>query len=230
MTAYPFPIFDSSTLEDIPTDAKGVAYYMDGEFRRTLAQVKAHCPNATFIISITVLGDLSADFYDIENGDGTPMDLLHWTITKRADGGTPGGYASDYTWGQIKQVFGGAPLPLWWRSHPDNIASLSPPGIVGKQYAWPPDTGGHYDLSIFDDSYPPKPPLPPKPKDNDMGLSIFVDAAGKRHVAGVGADSRSGHAIVWSETGPNANTYTVWDLTALIHNQYPDQPLYTVQP
>lgn len=217
--------YDSSTWTDIPKSAEAVLLYIDGLYKAPM-DAPLTFPNLKATWWITIWDEPMAQVIDVENGDATPAKALEWSLVKRQMGATPIVYCNDSTWPEVKRLFDNAKQfwPLWWEAAPGK-----PPVIEGeawaRQYAWPPHTGGHYDLSIV----PYMDPNPPITPEEAMGLSIAIGPDGSRHVAGVGADSREGHALVFSETKPGANTYTAWDITALIHNQYPDQPLYTVQ-
>jgi hypothetical protein len=85
-----FRMFDSITLDAIPTDARAVAGYTSG-FWPTYPQVVARWPKAKHL-SIAVTSSHDADCLDVEPGDASPADAPSWL--KRQTGDKPVVYTS----------------------------------------------------------------------------------------------------------------------------------------
>lgn len=76
LRAYPRIQFDSVSVGNIPHDARGAAYYVNGSFANEAA-VKAQAPNARYT-SIAVNTSAIADCLDIEPGNATVADAPRW--------------------------------------------------------------------------------------------------------------------------------------------------------
>jgi hypothetical protein len=214
--------YDSSTWTSIPTSAEAVLLYIDGRYAAPPSAL-SRFPGLKVHYWATVADSLMADVIDVENFDATPAMAMEWVLKKRMMGVNPIVYASDSTWSTIVLMFGQAHiiLPRWWEADPDGKPIIRP-NAWAKQYAWPPNTGGHYDLSVIPYAIPNPHPKPvPLPQElDDMGLSVFVDDKGCRHVAGVRNDAgQENHALLISETSAGSGQFSALDLTDIIHTQ-----------
>lgn len=223
-------VYDSTVWSDIPRNTpQGLLAYSDGAYVFPSDKIKDF-PNVVKVWWITVTGrDLMADVVDCENGDATVSGAIDWVLRKRAMGvAFPIVYANDSTWTQLKAGFQAINqiLPSWWEANPDGVATLNPEAYA-KQYLWPPQSGGHYDISIAPYDPPPTPDPIPVEELEDMGLSIVVGPDGRRHVAGVRNDEgHKNHALILSETAPGSNQFSAQDVTDIILNT--NKQTYTV--
>ena len=159
------PFFDSTTpaaIHGVPLATLNVAYYLDGRYQWTAAQIASF---DGFKVPITVLGDLSAHVYDIESGDGTPAQGAGWCLRKIALGQRPTLYASKSSWAECVTALAAVKVPLaavdWWAADPTGMPHLVP-GSAATQYAWGKE--GTYDTSWTDGVWPGTlAPMPPKP-------------------------------------------------------------------
>ena len=169
---------DSTTAADIPLGARVVAGYVGGLYHWEAGDW-ARFPGATQV-RIAVALALDGHVLDVENGDATPDQAPGWIIRQRAAGwDRPTIYCQRS--GVMAEVIArceGAGLHLgvhWTLWVADWTGEAHPiPGASVVQYAAPPRSGGHFDLSvIYDDAWPPKkgPPVPPTPPPAQRGAS-----------------------------------------------------------
>ncbi len=75
--SHPLVMYDSVTVSAIPTDAEGVAAYVQGDPYPNLAAVKARCPHAK-ILTVALHSSIDADCLDIELGGALNADGPAW--------------------------------------------------------------------------------------------------------------------------------------------------------
>lgn len=158
-------MYDSVTSHDIPAGAQMVAGYVDGAYAWSLLDWELHL-GATKV-RITVTGaTLDAHVADVETGDLTPALGAEWGRRMLAAGKYPVLYFSLGLWPQVKAAIEAAGLQTGqfgaWVALWDGVAQLQP-GWLAKQYAHPPGSGGHYDLSVVADYWGGVDPAPAKP-------------------------------------------------------------------
>lgn len=186
-------MYDSTTPWDIPRDAKLIAYYVDGLYAWP-SHWFGMFPDAEFV-SISAIGVRTAQVGDVEVGCiWPPAKAVPWTLRARADGFDPTIYVNELNdWLPVRQAFwaAGVAEPHYWVARYNGVREI-PPGAVGRQFAHPHDgdgiadrpweTGGHYDLSVMVDNWPPGTPNAPggggsnsdEDEDEDMILSNVV--------------------------------------------------------
>ena len=148
-------MFDSTSINDIPTTAQMVAYYVDGIYAVSEATVRARFPHAT-LVGISAIGTDAGIAGDVEPGCMTVAQGVLWVKYRRAANADPTIYCNEMNaWAGIRQAFknAGVAEPHYWVADYDNVPTL-PAGAIAKQYANPTLTGGHYDKSIVADTWP----------------------------------------------------------------------------
>jgi hypothetical protein len=89
-------LYDSVTEDQIPSDAKYIAAYVDGGYAN-YARVRLLFPSA-LVMSITITAAIDADCLDVELGDALPDSVVPWVARQHARGITrPVVYANAYT-------------------------------------------------------------------------------------------------------------------------------------
>lgn len=154
---------DSTNGFDIPVGTPIVAGYVDGLYAWSAAEWNHHPDALHFGISVYASG-LDAHCADVETGDFTPEDVVDWALWRRSKGAIPYVYMNLSTWPRVINAFNarGVEQPLYWVADWDGIAQIFG-GSVGKQYANPTFTGGHYDESLMADYLPGLDALPAQP-------------------------------------------------------------------
>lgn len=169
-------VYDSVTYSDIPMDAEYVALYDDGSGAAP-QDLGGHFTDLKVRLSITVFArDNIGDILDVENGDANPSDAPTWINERRNAGATWAAiYVNKNTLPLVQAAMerdGVTDVPYIvadWRSNAEQEPTI-PEGAVGIQYANPDTSGGHYDLSLVDDTWlqsvgkeAPKPEPKPEP-------------------------------------------------------------------
>lgn len=169
-------VYDSITVEAMPSDPKAIYLgYVDGQWP-TFAAVKARFPH-NVVLSVTTTGFTKADICDVEQGDATPevaaaglRNGLYHTV-----------YSARSTLPELVKAFGNTPWH-WFCADWTGVPHLVP-GSVATQYADPPASGGNYDISITDGTWPnppaPKPTPPSAGFDTDHMERLMTLAASK---------------------------------------------------
>jgi hypothetical protein len=154
--------YDSDTITDIPRSALLINAYVDGP--SNIEAARAEFPRAV-IGSISTHGEKPATTYDVETGLLTVpagVQLAHNQI----ETGTPATiYCNLSTWPAVKAEvarYKWRVKPDYWIAHYTGIAHRIK-GTIATQYAAPPDTPGHYDLSLCAPYWPGVDPTPPTP-------------------------------------------------------------------
>lgn len=196
-------MYDSVTGGDLPSDAKLVLYYVDGDYAN-FAAVRKQCPTAQLIpVTTSSKGDLNAQVYDCERGDGNAITAALWALQKIKLSQRPTIYCSrigspGYGYPDVQRQITNLKLTgqvdygiADYTGHPHLV-----PGSAFTQYANPPSSGGDYDISITNGVWPdaptpppPPPPVPPAPtpteEEDDMDEVMKVIESpndGNRHV------------------------------------------------
>lgn len=171
-------LFDSTTVSDIPPRAKMVAGYIDGNYK-TVDALRRRFPDAT-VVTITVLGTPGAHVCDTEPGNIGIKGAVRWAKNEVDAGRKPTIYCMASVWPSVKRAVSAAGIKgqvSYWIADYDGDPTI-PRGAVAKQYANPPLTGGHYDVSSVAADWPgvdpdPKPPVV-KPPAKATRLSPLV--------------------------------------------------------
>ena len=207
-------LYDSTNANDIPTTAKVVGGYVDGAYAWSWANW-GRFPNAQWV-SIAVFASTNNGFVlDVEDGCSTPAQAPGWAKMRRAAGITNVTvYCSRSIMGEVQAAFNAAnePQPLYWIADWTGTPHLVP-GSVATQYADPPGSGGHYDLSVTNDIWPgvtpepPKPPLPPNPQEPTVQVypySIQVTISNGQGWTSSPVPSSTVVSVTVADTNPDA--------------------------
>lgn len=166
-------MYDSTNPAAIPKTATLVLTYIDGQYV-TNGTVAVLLPGAKRVTTTTTAtGNLSAQIYDCERGDGNAIQAAIWAQKKLALNQRPTIYCSrigspgyGYQW----VVAALAQLGISLSQVDFGIADYTGtphlvPGSAFTQYANPPDSGGDYDLSLTNGIWPgdPDPDMLNKP-------------------------------------------------------------------
>ncbi len=154
-----FALMYDSDNETYPPDARYIAAYVDGSRTgRNYERARAAHPDARFLL-ISAVGDVDADVIDIEPGNvWPPENAIDWTMRQRALGKNPGYYCNTSTRPAVLAAYAavGVDPGWWWRADypgPDALSSFVPDslplGEAAWQYANPPRTGSHWDVSVI---------------------------------------------------------------------------------
>lgn len=160
-------MYDSTAPGDIPLEAKMVAGYVDGPYAWPQSGW-ARFPDAVKVrIAIAPWTD-DGEVLDVEQYDASPQQAPGWVQLRRRSGADPTVYCSRSAWPTVWSEFQrqGVPQPHYWIAQYDNVAAL-PSGAVAKQYIDPPQSGGHWDLSLVADFWPGVDAAPPAPAPPD---------------------------------------------------------------
>lgn len=153
---------DATIIRKIAKPGDGVAYYIDGLFAWTPAQINLF-PDC-WHVTITVFGN-PADVGDCESGDMTPDGAARWTVDQKAKGyWRPTIYRSLSLMRDIRQSTGplvmGKDWDSWVADYDNNPANVYP-GAALKQFR---STSGYDQSAVYDSGWPhrKKPaPVPP---------------------------------------------------------------------
>lgn len=157
-------MYDAVDVAAIPADAQIVAGYVDGNWPTYAELVKAF-PSAQ-AVSITVKGAAGARVGDCETGDLTPQTAAGWAKSELAAGRRPTIYyarsnAAAVSAALQNQGVAIADVDFWvadWTGSEHLVA-----GSVATQWADPPSSGGNYDISETDGTWPALEPPAPEP-------------------------------------------------------------------
>lgn len=161
-------LYDAVSPQNIPNDVAAVAYYIDGGYAWSEAQLTrfANVPKKR----ITVFGSLDADVYDIEQGDGNAVKGGYWVSQKLKMVTDPNDvtlYCSrigttGYGWASCSMALAQRGLQgkaSFWIADQTDEPHLCP-GSVATQYA---DVANRYDTSLALASWLGIGPMPPTP-------------------------------------------------------------------
>lgn len=197
-------LYDSTAAQDIPANAQIVAGYIDGLYKWS-ANDWARFPNAQKIGIAVFASTNDGLVLDCEAGDATPSQCPAWVQARRAAGVTNATvYCSKSVVPSVLAAFAtaGVAAPLIWDADWTGAAHLNP-GSVATQYANPPASGGHYDVSLTNGVWPAVAPTPTPPSPKDIMPTI-------------------GNYAPWNQT-TNGNNYT---LQALLIRKFAQQISY----
>jgi hypothetical protein len=216
--------YDSDNLDDIPSSIASdpsivLNYYDDGEpGTATPAQLARFA--TTHRYSITRTPNVVAYWADIESGT---MSIAQ-AVQCLKDNTVTGLYIAESNWASLRQAVARAllpPPPYWVAAYPTTTPTnpAVPPswvtlGCVQWQYVDPPNSGGHYDISVTAPGFPPPPVVLPNDED-DMTFGT-IDVNGKP-CAAIFYASPVGALVGWvqtSGTGPYpTGTWEWFDMT-----------------
>ena len=156
-------MYDSTEPAAIPADAAIVAGYVDGLYAWGPDQWARfqHATKVTIAIEPTTL----ADVLDVEDGNPVPPEnparALEWAALIRTHGIDPTIYVDLNGLSKVVAAFtaAGANQPHYWVADWTGVAHMVP-GSAATQWANPPASGGHYDLSETAATWPPVPAAP----------------------------------------------------------------------
>lgn len=143
-------MYDSVNAHSIPADAKMVAGYVDGLYAN-IDTMQRLFPDAV-VVRIAVSSHTNdGHVLDVEPGDATPAEAVHWVTLRRNAGADPSIYCNASQWPGVRKAFQDANIiePHYWIAQWDHKQSL-PTGAVAKQYT----DGNSYDSSIVADVWP----------------------------------------------------------------------------
>jgi len=179
-------MYDAVDVAAIPADARIVGAYVDGAWPTAKSpQVAAMRAQGVQIVTISVTGStLDADVIDIEPGNISVQAGVVWCERKLARGDRPTVYASRSWIPQIEdalRLIGVAPsLVDYWVADWTGVPHLVP-GSVATQYANPPQSGGNYDVSLTNGTWPagkPAPaPAPPPSRTCTVNLRVLSNGS-----------------------------------------------------
>lgn len=147
-------LYDSTTAADLPDTAGMVAGYVDGLYRWSDADW-ARFPRAVKVrIAVFATTD-DGHVLDVEKGNATPGQAPGWVAMRRRAGADPTVYCARANWAALRSAFttAGVPAPHWWVADWTNSPHI-PAGAVACQWADPPLTGHHWDISEVADVWP----------------------------------------------------------------------------
>lgn len=147
-------MYDSTSARDIPGNAAMVAGYVDGLYTWSDADWRRF-PTALKVRIACFASTDDGHVLDVENGDALPIQAPGWAQRRRAAGIDPTVYVNLSNWSAVITAFhaAGVDPPHYWLADYDGQAVI-PAGCIAKQYADPPISGGHYDLSAVADYWP----------------------------------------------------------------------------
>ena len=197
-------MYDSVNTLDIPADATLILAYIDGEYAN-LTQVRARFPHATVIpVTTSLTGDMAAQVYDCERGDGNAVSSALWASRKVAARQRPTIYCSrvgtpGYGWPWVLQQVANLKLTgqvdygiADYTSSPHLV-----PGSSFTQYADPPSSGGDYDVSLTNGVWP----NPPSPEEQSMLAKPAVAIVGTKSGGGYWIFAADGGVFSYGDAG-----------------------------
>jgi hypothetical protein len=155
-------MYDSTNAFDIPAGAEIVGGYVDGHYVWG-PDSWARFPNAQKVRIAVFSTTNDGDVLDVEPGNAGPGDAPNWIRLRQRSGlKRPTIYCSRSTVPAVQAACAGLEFDLWvaeWTGQPHLV-----PGSVATQYASPETgSGGHYDLSVTNGTWP----SPRKEEDTD---------------------------------------------------------------
>jgi len=160
--------YDAIHPANIPTNAQGVAGYVDGRYAWTAADW-ARFPHAVKVRIAVFSSTADGHVLDVEPGCSTPANAPGWVVRRRAAGVDPTVYCSLSQWPVVQAAFAAArvPEPHWWvAAYPGSGPNLYP-GSIAHQYANP----GPVDISVVADYWPGVDPTPTPTPEVDMPIT-----------------------------------------------------------
>jgi len=172
--------YDAIHPANIPTNAQGVAGYVDGRYAWS-ATDWARFPHSVKARIAVFSATNDGHVLDVEPGCSTPANAPGWVVRRRAAGVDPTVYCSLSQWPVVRAAFVAAKVaqPHWWvAAYPGNGPNLYP-GSIAHQYANP----GPVDISVVADYWPgvdpkPVPTLTPTPE-----VNMTITQADAEHIA-----------------------------------------------
>jgi hypothetical protein len=158
-------MYDSTVPTDIPTFVQMVAGYIDGDYGRWDESDWNRWPDTAKVRIARRTYTDDGDVLDVEYGIPTVWPLtdasvregiVNWVRRRRTAGKHPAIYCNELNdWAPVRDIFirAGVAQPLYWVARYNGVAQI-PAGAIARQYANPPLTGEHYDLSVVADYWP----------------------------------------------------------------------------
>lgn len=147
-------MYDSITAADIPINAEAVAGYIDGSYHWSDTDW-GRFPTAKKLRVAVFASTNDGHALDVEQGDATPSQAPAWVkMRKEAGLGRPLLYCNLSNLNDVHQAMlsAGESAEYWIASWVET-GPYALEGAWGVQYDHPPHSGGHYDLSLVDESY-----------------------------------------------------------------------------
>lgn len=133
---------------NIPTNAPAIAYYVNGLYAWSQAEVNRF--QTLLKIKITVDPDEDGEVLDVENGNGDVGSQIIRVPEWMDRFNRLGLYCNKSTWPSVIKAVGSRKAKYWIASPGSPII---PNGALARQYGFP----GIYDVSVFDESWWPHP-------------------------------------------------------------------------
>ena len=168
-------MYDSVDPSQIPADAAIVAGYIDGRYAWTQADWDRF-PNAQHVRIAVFASTDDGEVLDVESGDATPDEAPGWVTKRRFAGVKPTIYTSLSMVPVVAEAMTkvGVPQPFYWVADWTGQSHLVP-NSVATQYANPPGSGGPWDLSVTNGTWPAAaPPKPSPPTTNGETVSVTL--------------------------------------------------------
>jgi hypothetical protein len=199
--------YDSDNIDDIPLSAELLLYYADGEpGTATPLQLQRF---STITIKQSITRNLNSPAYwgDVEPGCLWPINQAIAAWQQKL---VKGFYIDASNWTTLRDAIAAAqlqPPPYWVAEYPSGPLLVNPAvpqswidlGCVMWQYIDPPQSGGHFDLSVTVPGFPV--PIPIQPFEGLKIMSVaFNPTTGLRTIEGSDVFDDT---IVVTETAPN---------------------------
>lgn len=148
-------MYDSTNPFDIPTTAAMVAGYLAPSPSAWSPAGWARFPTAVKVRIAVRASTNDGHVLDVENGDATPAQAPGWVSMRRLAGVDPTVYCDRTNRPLVIAacLAAGIQNPHFWIADP-NDGPVIPDGDVAVQFATPPNSGGHWDLSVVSDYWP----------------------------------------------------------------------------
>jgi hypothetical protein len=153
-------MYDSVDPYSIPTNVQMVAGYIDGTTYRWPESVWNRFSQAIRVRIARRVTTNDGHVLDVESGIPTvwppSQAIVDWVLMRRKAGIEPTIYCNQLNdWNTIRSLFRNAGVvePNYWVARYNNVQEI-PTGAIAKQYANPPLSGGHFDLSVVADYWP----------------------------------------------------------------------------
>lgn len=175
-------MYDSTSPQNIPDNALAVAFYTNGLYAWSAAQLARFAKVPRKSITVFTSGPGSdADILDVELGDAGATASVAWVVAQRAAGRNPTVYCSrvgspGYGWPDCQAAFNAAGVkqPMYWIADYTQSSHIVP-GSVATQWE---DFKDLYDLSEATNEWlglvPPPDPTPPPTNTEDSMASAPI--------------------------------------------------------
>jgi len=155
----------------IPANAQLIAYYIDGNYKWTDAEI-ALFPHSVHVPIAVHSTTNNGIVLDCERGDATPAESVDWVVMRRKAGADPTVYCNQNDpqtgWPAVRAAFKarGVPEPHYWVANYNGDTTI-PAGATAHQYK----STASWDLSSVADFWPgvdKEPAAPVTQEEDDM--------------------------------------------------------------